>query len=48
MIRPTAVRADLERRLGAQVTHLTVLDSDYLRETTTLDVRYRHVRRAGA
>ena len=38
---PTALRADLERRLGAEVMHATVLDSDYVRETTTVDVRYR-------
>jgi len=38
---PTALRADLERRLGAQVMHVTVMDSDYVRETTTVDVRYR-------
>jgi hypothetical protein len=44
---PTALRADLERRLGAQVMHVTVMDSDYVRETTTVDVRYRQqVRRA--
>jgi hypothetical protein len=43
---PTALRADLERRLGAEVTHATVLDSDYVRETTTVDVRYcQQVRR---
>jgi len=38
---PTALRADLERRLGAEVMHMTVMDSDYVRETTTVDVRYR-------
>jgi len=38
---PTALRVDLERRLGAEVTHAKVLDSDYVRETTTVDVRYR-------
>lgn len=42
---PTALWADLERRLGTQVTHATILDSDYVRETMTVDVRYAH--RAG-
>jgi hypothetical protein len=48
MIRPTALPADLERRHGAQVTHVTVLDFDCVRETTTVNVRDRHVRRAGS
>jgi hypothetical protein len=42
---PTALWADLERRLGAQVMHATVLDSDYVRETCTVDVRYRQGQR---
>jgi hypothetical protein len=41
----TALRADLERRLGAEVMHATILDSDYVRETTTVDVRYRQAGR---
>ena len=33
--------ADLERRLGGQVTHHQVNDIDYVRDTMVVDVRYR-------
>ena len=36
-----ALVADLERRLGGQVAHHEVNDIDYLRQTMTVDVRYR-------
>jgi hypothetical protein len=38
---PLTLQADLERRLGGEVTHTVVLDTDYVRETMTIDVRYR-------
>jgi Domain of unknown function (DUF4956) len=36
-----ALVADLERRLGGQVTHHEVNDIDYVRNTMLVDVRYR-------
>ncbi|WP_041626780.1 DUF4956 domain-containing protein [Stackebrandtia nassauensis] len=37
----TALVADLERRLGGRVLHHIVTDVDFVRETTTVDVRFR-------
>lgn len=37
----TALRAELEQRLGAVVTSLTVQDLDLVNDTTLVDVRYR-------
>ncbi len=34
------LRADLERRLGGQVKRLFVKETDYVRDTTVVDVRY--------
>jgi uncharacterized membrane protein YhiD involved in acid resistance len=36
-----ALRADLERRLGGTVRKLEVIDTDYVRETMTVDVRFQ-------
>jgi hypothetical protein len=36
-----SLRADLERRLRASVETVTVQQVDYVRETTTVGVRYR-------
>ena len=36
-----ALVADLERRLGGRVLRHQVRDVDYVRDTTTVDVRYR-------
>ncbi|WP_026929535.1 DUF4956 domain-containing protein [Glycomyces tenuis] len=36
-----ALAADLERRLDAEVRKFEVVDTDYVRETMTVDVRYR-------
>lgn len=38
---PGALRAELERVLGAQVTRVEVLDVDLVRDITVVDVRYR-------
>ncbi|GAB3999813.1 hypothetical protein GCM10029992_29690 [Glycomyces albus] len=38
-----ALRADLEARLGMPVLRAVVLDTDYVRETMTVEVRYRPV-----
>jgi ABC-type antimicrobial peptide transport system permease subunit len=35
-----ALRADLERRLGGTVRKFEVVDTDYVRETMTVDVRF--------
>ncbi|MCD0442688.1 DUF4956 domain-containing protein [Glycomyces sp. A-F 0318] len=35
------LREDLERRLGARVRKLEVVDTDYVRETMTVDVRFQ-------
>jgi ABC-type antimicrobial peptide transport system permease subunit len=35
-----ALRADLERRLGGTVRKFEVIDTDYVRETMTVDVRF--------
>ncbi|GAB3644752.1 DUF4956 domain-containing protein [Glycomyces tarimensis] len=37
----SGLRTDLERRLDAQVTRFDVIDTDYVRETMTVDVRFR-------
>ncbi len=37
----SALQADLEYRLGARVSRFDVVDTDYVRETMTVDVRYR-------
>jgi len=36
-----ALQADLEYRLGGRVRKFDVIDTDYVRETMTVDVRYR-------
>ena len=36
----TALRADLEHRLGVRVVDFTVLECDYVREVTRLTIRY--------
>jgi hypothetical protein len=36
----TALRADLEHRLGVRVVDFTVLENDYVREVTRLTIRY--------
>lgn len=36
-----ALQADLERRLGGTVRKFEVIDTDYVRETMTVDVRFR-------
>ncbi|MFC3491293.1 DUF4956 domain-containing protein [Glycomyces rhizosphaerae] len=36
-----ALQADLERRLGGTVRKFEVVDTDYVRETMTVDVRFR-------
>jgi hypothetical protein len=38
---PTALRADIERRLGADVAACDVVEIDYVREVTVCDVRLR-------
>jgi Domain of unknown function (DUF4956) len=38
---PDMLRRHLEERLGAHVTDVTVLELDYVRETTRAEVRYR-------
>lgn len=38
---PPALRAELERRLGATVHHMLVQEIDYVRETMRIDVRMR-------
>lgn len=38
-----ALRADLEARLGMPVLRAVVVDTDYVRETMTVEVRYRPV-----
>ena len=35
-----ALRADLEHRLGVRVTEMTVLELDYVRDTTRLSIRF--------
>ncbi|MEU5153319.1 DUF4956 domain-containing protein [Glycomyces sp. NPDC021274] len=37
----TALQADLERRLGGTVRKFEVIDTDFVRETMTVDVRFR-------
>jgi hypothetical protein len=37
---PTALVADLERRLGGRVTHCIVKELDYVRDITRVDVRF--------
>jgi hypothetical protein len=37
---PTALVADLERRLGGKVTHCIVKELDYVRDVTKVDVRF--------
>lgn len=37
---PTALVADLERRLGGKVTHCIVKELDYVRDVTRVDVRF--------
>ncbi len=44
----TTLRAELERRLGATVTSLTVQHLDLVDDTTLVDVRYRLPRIAAA
>ena len=46
--RPDALRAELERVLGATVTRVEVLDVDLVRDITVVDVRYRMPRRVAA
>ena len=43
-----ALRAQLELRLGARILDVTVLEVDYVRETTHADVRYTTVRKEAA
>jgi hypothetical protein len=43
---PTALRAELERRLGGEVGHVIVQELDYVRETMRVDVRLRVADRA--
>ena len=38
---PVATRAHVERILGAEVASLTILKTDLVNDTTTVDVRYR-------
>lgn len=45
---PAALRADLEARLGATVHHLVVQEVDYVRDTTTVDVRVTRGRQHGS
>ena len=37
---PSAIRAELERRLGSEVKRFTVQEIDYVRETMRIDVRF--------
>ncbi|WEG08246.1 DUF4956 domain-containing protein [Microbacterium horticulturae] len=46
--RPDALRAELERVLGATITRVEVLDVDLVRDITVVDVRYRMPRRSAA
>jgi hypothetical protein len=43
---PQALRDELERRLGARVHHVIVIELDYVRETMRVDVRYHQGRHA--
>jgi len=43
-----ALRAQLELRLGARILDVTVLEVDYVRETTHADVRYTTIRKEAA
>ena len=43
---PVALRQELERRLGARVHHVIIVELDYVRETMRVDVRYRQGRSA--
>lgn len=44
---PSAIRAELERRLGSEVKRFTVQEIDYVRETMRVDVRVNAARPVG-